>query len=200
MVGRRGIARRPLRACCILGSMERPQVVHSNVIERSPKLTHMDIASDVSSHSSGAFPSGGFKPSYLAGLNSPAFFFLSIVRWPAEHGLWCAFAQSRLTSIMTSQDHQMANPPRRPTNSMAAAEAAFKQTKKTAGLVREPAAAPNVRELVSIRIDRAVLDHFQEVGPAGRIGSTILCGAPSPRNRTMPRTNDQTTTDRAPHV
>ena len=26
-------------------------------------------------------------------------------------------------------------------------------------------AAPNVRELVSIRIDRAVLDHFQEDGP-----------------------------------
>jgi len=48
---------------------------------------------------------------------------------------------------------------------MAAAEAAFKPIKKPAAPIREPSAAPNVRELVSIRIDRAVLDHFQEDGP-----------------------------------
>jgi uncharacterized protein (DUF4415 family) len=59
----------------------------------------------------------------------------------------------------------MANPPRRPTNPMTAAEAAFKPVKKPAAPVREPSAAPGVRELVSIRIDRAVLDHFQEDGP-----------------------------------
>ncbi|MCF6119941.1 MAG: hypothetical protein E5Y63_01145 [Mesorhizobium sp.] len=59
----------------------------------------------------------------------------------------------------------MANPPRRPTNPMAAAEAAFKPAKKPAAPVRETAAAPNVRELVSIRIDRAVLDYFQGDGP-----------------------------------
>ncbi|RUV23886.1 MAG: hypothetical protein EOQ39_06245 [Mesorhizobium sp.] len=59
----------------------------------------------------------------------------------------------------------MANPPRRPTNPMAAAEAAFKPVKKPAAPVRETSAAPGVRELVSIRIDRAVLDHFQEDGP-----------------------------------
>ncbi|TPI36185.1 BrnA antitoxin family protein [Mesorhizobium sp. B3-1-9] len=58
----------------------------------------------------------------------------------------------------------MATPPRRPTNPMAAAEAAFKPVKKPATPIREPATAPNVRELVSIRIDRAVLDHFQEDG------------------------------------
>ncbi|AZO01522.1 hypothetical protein EJ066_23395 [Mesorhizobium sp. M9A.F.Ca.ET.002.03.1.2] len=57
----------------------------------------------------------------------------------------------------------MANPPRRPTNPMAAAEAAFKPIKKPAAPVRETA-APNVRELVSIRIDRAVLDYFQADG------------------------------------
>lgn len=34
----------------------------------------MRIAPDVSSHSFGAFPSGGLKPSCLAGLRSPAFF------------------------------------------------------------------------------------------------------------------------------
>ena len=59
----------------------------------------------------------------------------------------------------------MANPPRRPTNPMTAAEAAFKPVKKPVAPVREPSAAPGVRELVSIRIDRAVLDHFQEDGP-----------------------------------
>ncbi|MBZ9894044.1 BrnA antitoxin family protein [Mesorhizobium sp. BR1-1-6] len=59
----------------------------------------------------------------------------------------------------------MATPPRRPTNPMAAAEAAFKPVKKPAPPIREASAAPNVRELVSIRIDRAVLDHFQEDGP-----------------------------------
>ena len=59
----------------------------------------------------------------------------------------------------------MANPPRRPTNPMEAAEAAFKPIKKPMAPVREASVAPNVRELVSIRIDRAVLDHFQEDGP-----------------------------------
>lgn len=59
----------------------------------------------------------------------------------------------------------MANPTRRPTNPMAAAEAAFKPVKKPVAPVRALSAAPNVRELVSIRIDRAVLDYFQEDGP-----------------------------------
>ena len=59
----------------------------------------------------------------------------------------------------------MTTPPRRPTNPMAAAEAAFKPVKKPPAPQREPSAALNARELVSIRIDRAVLDHFQEDGP-----------------------------------
>lgn len=69
----------------------------------------------------------------------------------------------------------MASPPRRPTNPLAAAEAAFKPIKKPAAPVREPSAAPNVRELVSIRIDRAVLDYFQEDGPGwqDRINDTL---------------------------
>ncbi|MBN9221595.1 MAG: BrnA antitoxin family protein [Mesorhizobium sp.] len=60
----------------------------------------------------------------------------------------------------------MATPPRRPTNPMEAAEAVFKPVKKPVEAPpRQPSAAPNVRELVSIKIDRAVLDHFQEDGP-----------------------------------
>ncbi|WP_206533652.1 hypothetical protein, partial [Mesorhizobium sp. M7A.F.Ca.US.001.04.1.1] len=35
-------------------------MAYRHVVEVSPLLTHMRGASDVSSHSSGAFPSGGF--------------------------------------------------------------------------------------------------------------------------------------------
>jgi uncharacterized protein (DUF4415 family) len=58
---------------------------------------------------------------------------------------------------------------------MAAAEAAFKPIKKPTPPVREAAAAPTGRELVSIRIDRAVLDYFQEDGPGwqDRINDTL---------------------------
>jgi uncharacterized protein (DUF4415 family) len=59
----------------------------------------------------------------------------------------------------------MANPPRRPTNAFDAAEAAFKPVKKPAVAIPETRAVPTGRELVSIRIDRAVLDHFQADGP-----------------------------------
>ncbi|TKB85328.1 MAG: hypothetical protein E5W81_10095 [Mesorhizobium sp.] len=94
----------------------------------------------------------------------------------------------------------MANPPRRPTNPMSAAEAAFKPIKKPAAPVREPLAAPNIRELVSLRIDRAVLDHFQEDGPGwqDRINDTLRRAIS--KNRPTPRTNDQTTTERGPHL
>jgi uncharacterized protein (DUF4415 family) len=59
----------------------------------------------------------------------------------------------------------MANPPRRPTNAFDAAEAAFKPVKKPVMSIPETRAVPTGRELVSIRIDRAVLDHFQADGP-----------------------------------
>jgi uncharacterized protein (DUF4415 family) len=47
-----------------------------------------------------------------------------------------------------------------------AAEAAFKAaTTKPAEPLPKPAALPNAKELVSLRIDRDVLDHFQDAGP-----------------------------------
>ena len=60
----------------------------------------------------------------------------------------------------------MAHSPRRPTSAIERAEAAF----KTAATKPEETKAksnpiPVGRELVSIRIDRDVLDHFQEDGP-----------------------------------
>jgi uncharacterized protein (DUF4415 family) len=45
----------------------------------------------------------------------------------------------------------------------AAAEAVFKP--KPAERVVEASALPNARELVSLRIDRDVLDHFRDAGP-----------------------------------
>jgi uncharacterized protein (DUF4415 family) len=62
---------------------------------------------------------------------------------------------------------KMSNPPRRITNSRDAAEAAFK--KATTKPLAEPApkapSLPGAKEQVSLRIDRDVLDHFQETGP-----------------------------------
>ena len=87
----------------------------------------------------------------------------------------------------------MANPPRRPTNAMAAAEAAFKPVKKPAPPAREPSAAPTGRELVSIRIDRAVLDYFQEDGPGwqDRINDTLRHAI----GRTSPGAEDKRSDD-----
>ena len=56
---------------------------------------------------------------------------------------------------------------RRPTSSRDAAEAAFKAVtaKKPPAPAPQPAALPGAREQVTLRIDRAVLDHFQADGP-----------------------------------
>lgn len=55
---------------------------------------------------------------------------------------------------------------RRPTSSRDLAEAAFKKaTTKPAELPPQKPAIPNAKELVSLRIDRDILDYFQEAGP-----------------------------------
>ena len=55
---------------------------------------------------------------------------------------------------------------RRPTSSRDAAEAAFKKaTVKPAELPPQRPSIPNAKELVSLRLDREILDHFQEAGP-----------------------------------
>jgi uncharacterized protein (DUF4415 family) len=59
----------------------------------------------------------------------------------------------------------MAMTPRRPTNPKDAAEALFKPAKKPPAPVVERRAAPEVKELVSIKLDSAVLEHFQKDGP-----------------------------------
>jgi uncharacterized protein (DUF4415 family) len=63
----------------------------------------------------------------------------------------------------------MSQPPRRPrtlNDARTEAEAAFKQTTtKVPELPAKKAALPNVKELVSLRIDQEVLEHFQQDGP-----------------------------------
>ncbi len=63
----------------------------------------------------------------------------------------------------------MANPPertRRPMGTLEKAEAAFKSaTSKPSEPAQKPPSVPNLKEQVSLRLDRDVLDHFQEDGP-----------------------------------
>jgi uncharacterized protein (DUF4415 family) len=57
-------------------------------------------------------------------------------------------------------------PPRGPLTSREAAEAAFKKvTAKPVDAPPERPKVPNAKEMVSIRLDRDVLDHFQNAGP-----------------------------------
>ena len=63
-------------------------------------------------------------------------------------------------------DKMPADRTRRTTTSREAAEAAFKAaTTKPAELPPKRPTIPNTKELVSVRIDRDILDHFQEAGP-----------------------------------
>jgi uncharacterized protein (DUF4415 family) len=59
----------------------------------------------------------------------------------------------------------MPDRPRRTTSSREAAEAAFKSaTTKPVESVPKTPSIPGIREQVTLRIDRDVLDHFQEGG------------------------------------
>jgi len=60
-----------------------------------------------------------------------------------------------------------ADRPRRPGDPRAAAEAAFKAatTKPPEPIPGNKPSLPGAKETVSLRIDRDVLDHFQEAGP-----------------------------------
>lgn len=61
------------------------------------------------------------------------------------------------------------------------AEAAFKSatTKPAEPAAKTPVAPPEGKEMVSLRLDRAVLDHFQEDGPGWqeRINAALRAAA-----------------------
>jgi uncharacterized protein (DUF4415 family) len=59
----------------------------------------------------------------------------------------------------------MPDRPRRPTSTLDAAEAVFKKQPAKAAEPMKAPAIPGAKEQVSLRIDRDVLDHFQEDGP-----------------------------------
>lgn len=69
----------------------------------------------------------------------------------------------------------MAYTPRRPVNPKDAAEALFKPAKRPPAPAVERSAPPNTKELVSLKIDSAVLEHFQKDGPGwqDRINETL---------------------------
>lgn len=70
----------------------------------------------------------------------------------------------------------MANPPRRPVNPTEAAEALFKPAKRPVEAAVERRALPSAKQLVSIKIDSAVLEHFQQDGPGWqeRLNDTLV--------------------------
>ena len=59
----------------------------------------------------------------------------------------------------------MAMTPRRPVNPKDAAEALFRPAPKLVAPAIERRAPPEVKEMVSIKLDSAVLEHFQKDGP-----------------------------------
>lgn len=59
----------------------------------------------------------------------------------------------------------MASPPRRPVNPRDAAEALFAPAKKPVAPALERRAPRDAKELVSIKLDSAVVEHFQKDGP-----------------------------------
>ena len=65
----------------------------------------------------------------------------------------------------------MAQPPqhtRRPTSAIERAEAVFKPAPPSVELAAPRSAPPTGKEMVSLRLDRDVLAHFQDDGPGGR--------------------------------
>lgn len=69
----------------------------------------------------------------------------------------------------------MATARRRPLNPLDAAEALFKPVKRPVAAVNEKPAIPNAKELVSLKIDRTILEYFQKDGPGWqeRINDTL---------------------------
>ena len=59
----------------------------------------------------------------------------------------------------------MKTPTRRPTNALDRAEAAFKAVTEKPEAAPRPTTPPAGKELVSLRLDRDVLEHFQDDGP-----------------------------------
>lgn len=75
----------------------------------------------------------------------------------------------------------MATTPRRPVNPMDAAEALFKPAKKLVDAPVRSKAPPSAKELVSIKLDSAVLEYFQQDGPGwqDRINDALVAAMKS---------------------
>ena len=78
--------------------------------------------------------------------------------------------------LLVSKEFDMADKTRRTPDTRELAERAFKAaTTKAAPELPKQSSVPNAKELVSLRIDRDVLEYFQEGGPGwqDRINETL---------------------------
>ncbi len=93
------------------------------------------------------------------------------IRFPSEKRRYEFDGSITARSTVTAQSKQvvqMAGDRRfRSSDPRQAAEAAFKAatTKPVEPMPKQAPSLPGAKELVSLRIDRDVLDHFQEAGP-----------------------------------
>lgn len=73
----------------------------------------------------------------------------------------------------------MKTPTRRPTSAIDRAEAAFKSATAKPEVAAKPTTPPVGKEMVSLRLDRDVLEHFQEDGPGWqeRINAALRAAA-----------------------
>jgi uncharacterized protein (DUF4415 family) len=88
----------------------------------------------------------------------------------------CSPAGQYCGNSKVRKDSVMADDRRRPMGTREAAEAAFKKaTTKPVDLPPAKPAVPHVKETVSLRLDRDILDHFQSQGPGwqDRINSAL---------------------------
>ena len=142
------IARRSPRV--IPGAIEHRRWSH-HVVETSSMPPHMRIAPDVSSHSFGAFPSGGFKPSCLAGLKSPAFFIVHInVRFGTTSAIW-VFSRNlapQTWGVIPQDRHGKSSPPTDKSN----------DCRRSSFQANQEAGATGSRELGCSKCQRACLN------------------------------------------
>ena len=73
----------------------------------------------------------------------------------------------------------MKTPTRRPTSAIDRAEAVFKAVTAKPEAAPKPVTPPPGREMVSLRLDRDVLEHFQDDGPGwqDRINAALRAAA-----------------------
>ena len=89
------------------------------------------------------------------------------MRWNAVADIDMRSSSNADTTRHDTGSQMTGHRPRRPSDPRQAAEAAFKAatTKPLAEPAPKKQSLPGAKETISLRLDRDVLDHFQEAGP-----------------------------------